>query len=337
MSAPLLEVRDLVVSFATPHGRVRAVDGVSFHVAPRETVAIVGESGSGKSVTQLAILGLLPSPPARIESGGAQFDGRDLLALSPRELRGIRGRDVAMVFQDPMTSLNPFLTVGRQLEEVLEIHTKLGRRERRDRAIEALRSVGIAEPERRVDAHPHQMSGGMRQRVLIAMALICSPKLVIADEPTTALDVTVQAQVLELLQETTRAVGAAVVLISHDLGVVAGVADRVVVLYAGRVCESGPTRDVFHTPAHPYTRGLLDSVPRLDTHGERLVPIPGLPPDPARRPPGCPFAPRCALADDRCRVDAPALRPTSASAAHTFACHHSAAATTADETGEVGP
>ena len=319
-SAPLLEVRGLRTAFRSEGGDVVAVRDLSFTLHRGETLGIVGESGSGKSVTQLSLLGLLPSPPARIEAGQALFDGENLLAMSQEELRRIRGRKIAMIFQDPMTSLNPFLRVGTQLMEVLETHTTLPAPERRARAIALLQQVGIPEATKRMDQYPHELSGGMRQRVMIAMALLCDPELLVADEPTTALDVTIQAQILELLQVLKTERGTAIVLITHDLGVVAGMADRVLVMYAGSVMEEAPTAALFAGPHHPYTIGLLRSLPRLDA-GDRqaLVPIPGQPPDLARLPDGCPFAPRCPFAIGLCHEAMPDERVVGPD--HRVRCH----------------
>jgi peptide/nickel transport system ATP-binding protein len=316
VSEPLLRVRDLKTYFVTEQGRgtARAVDGVSFDVQPGETLGIVGESGCGKTVTSLSILRLIPEPPGHIRPGSfIEFEGRNLLTLEPRELRAIRGNQIAMVFQEPMTSLNPVFTVGDQIAEAAIVHQHLGRGPARRRAIEMLKLVGIPDPEERVDDYPHQMSGGMRQRVMIAMALVCHPKLLIADEPTTALDVTIQAQILELLERLQSELGMAVMLITHDFGVVAGSADRVVVMYAGQVVEQAPTAELFAHPLHPYTEGLLASVPRLDTPGstgrtrERLRAIPGQVPPATAWPPGCRFHPRCQYAWDRCRAEEPPL------------------------------
>ncbi len=309
MSAPVLEVRDLSVRFETHQGTVRAVDRVSFSISREETLGLVGESGSGKSVTSLAVMGLVPSPPGVVEGGEVRFGGRDLLRLTDEELRRLRGAEIAMIFQDPMTSLNPLLTIGLQLSEVLEVHRGMTRREARRRAAAALGDVGIPEPEARLDSHPHELSGGMRQRVMIAMALLCDPKVLIADEPTTALDVTIQAQILELLADLQRRHGTAILLITHDLGVVAGRADRVHVMYAGRIVERADTRDLFARPAHPYTRGLLRSVPSVAA-GERrpLASIEGQPPDLSALPPGCAFAPRCERARAACEAEPPAER-----------------------------
>jgi oligopeptide transport system ATP-binding protein len=304
----MLSVRDLSVRFDTPHGSVRAVDGVSFELHEGETLGLVGESGSGKSVTNLALLGLVPSPPGVVEAREVRFGERDLATLPPAELRRIRGNEIAMIFQDPMTSLNPLLTVGRQLTEVLEEHRGLSRSEARTLCARGLGDVGIPEPEARLDAWPHELSGGMRQRVMIAMALLCRPRVLIADEPTTALDVTIQAQILELLADLQERHGTAIVLITHDLGVVAGMADRVHVMYAGRLVEAARTDDLFGRPLHPYTEGLLASVPSFDGDPtQALASIPGQPPDLVDLPPGCAFAPRCPLASDACRARTPLL------------------------------
>lgn len=301
----LLSIRDLHTYFRTEDGVVKAVDGVSFNLAEGETLGIVGESGSGKSVTCLSLLRLVPSPPAYFPGGEVRFDGHDLLKLTEAEMEKIRGDKIAMIFQDPMTSLNPYLTVERQLTEVLEIHRNLSRTEARSLCIEMLGKVGIPSPAKRIDQYPHEYSGGMRQRVMIAMALLCNPRLLIADEPTTALDVTIQAQILELISELKRDLNMGVILITHDLGVVAGTTDRIAVMYAGRIVEYGRTDEVFQNPRHPYTRGLLQSVPRLDQQDAELTAIPGLPPDLSALPSGCPFHPRCELASERCRVDYP--------------------------------
>jgi len=301
----LLSIRDLQTHFRTEDGVVKAVDGVSFDLAEGETLGIVGESGSGKSVTCLSLLRLVPSPPAFFPGGEVRFDDRDLLKLSEAEMEKIRGDKIAMIFQDPMTSLNPYLTVERQLTEVLEVHRDLSRAEARSLCIEMLGKVGIPSPDKRIDQYPHEYSGGMRQRVMIAMALLCNTRLLIADEPTTALDVTIQAQLLELISELKRDLNMGVILITHDLGVVAGTTDRIAVMYAGRIVEYGQTDDVFENPRHPYTRGLLQSVPRLDQQDAELTAIPGLPPDLSALPGGCPFHPRCELANDRCRSDYP--------------------------------
>jgi oligopeptide transport system ATP-binding protein len=303
---PVLEIRDLRTYFQSDESVVKAVDGVSVSVRRGETIGIVGESGSGKSVACLSALGLVPRPPAFHPSGQVRYQGRDLLALSERELERLRGNRLAMIFQDPLTSLNPYLRVSRQLTEVLEVHRGASAAAARRAAIAMLERVGIPDAPRRIDQYPHQFSGGMRQRVMIAMALLCEPEVLFADEPTTALDVTIQAQILELIAELKAKFGTAVVLVTHDLGVVAGTTDRVAVMYAGRIVEEGPTAEVFAAPAHPYTRGLLASLPRLDAAGrEPLTAIPGLPPDLGHLPAGCPFHPRCAEAQDRCRGEYP--------------------------------
>jgi peptide/nickel transport system ATP-binding protein len=321
----LLEVENLQTHFRTPDGVNRAVDGVSFHVDEGETLAIVGESGCGKSVTANSILRLIPEPPGRI-AGSIRFHGTDLLKLSDRAMRDIRGNDISMIFQEPMTSLNPVLTVARQLGETLRLHQGLDKRAAEARAIEMLALVGIPEPRRRVREYPHQMSGGMRQRVMIAMALACTPKLLIADEPTTALDVTIQAQILELMADLKRKVGAAIVLITHDLGVVAEVAERVMVMYAGRKVEEAPVGKLFRAPRHPYTQGLLGAVPKLGSSltgvETKLAEIPGVVPSLKERIPGCVFAGRCPLATDLCREIAPALEAKAPG--HVAACHYAA-------------
>ncbi len=304
---PLLSVDDLRVEFWTQRGTVYAVNGVSFEIAAGETLGIVGESGCGKSVTSLAILGIL-SRNGRVTSGRAVFEGRDLIGLSDRELRRIRGRDIAMIFQDPMTSLNPVLTIGRQIRESLQTHLGLDRKQAEARAVELLEQVGIPKARDRVGDYPHQFSGGMRQRAMIAMALACEPKLLIADEPTTALDVTIQAQILDLLRSVVAERDTALILITHDLGVVAGMCERVHVMYAGMVVEAGSAESVFATPRHPYTFGLLQSVPRLDTpRGRPLHPIEGAPRDMLRPPAACPFAPRCAYEVEKSRQEVPPL------------------------------
>ncbi len=304
----VLEVEDLSVRFETRGGTVRAVDGVSFHVEEGETLSIVGESGSGKTVASLAVLGLVPCPPGVVEARRVALEGRDLLTLSPAELRAVRGNEVSMIFQDPMTSLNPLLTVGRQLSEVLEVHRGTSPREARVLCAKGLSEVGIPAPEERLDAYPHELSGGMRQRVMIAMALLLEPRVLIADEPTTALDVTIQAQILELLRKLQQDHGTAIVLVTHDMGVVAGQADRVHVMYAGRIVEDSATRPLFSNPLHPYSRGLLESVPTLDGDATaKLHSIPGQPPDLADLPPGCAFAPRCPLVREHCEREVPPL------------------------------
>ncbi len=304
----LLEIEDLRVQFFTSEGIVRAVDGITYHVDAGETVAIVGESGSGKSVSALSILRLVPDPPGKIMGGKVKFNGEDLLQIDDIAIRRVRGRDIGMVFQEPMTSLNPVLSIGRQLTETLEQHLSSNKVEAHARAIELLGLVGISEPERRLKQYPHHLSGGMRQRVMIAMSLACNPKLIIADEPTTALDVTIQAQILELMKDLTRHMGVALIIITHNLGVVARYADRVNVMYAGRIVESGVAEDIYHRPRHPYTRGLLRSVPRLDQpRGERLEPIFGQPPDMTQLDDGCAFRPRCPFAVGRCEHERPDL------------------------------
>ena len=306
----LLTVKDLAVRFETHHGTVRAVDGISFDMEEGETLGLVGESGSGKSVTNLALLGLIPSPPG-VMSGQVHFDGQEISALSEPELRKVRGNRIAMIFQDPMTSLNPLLTIGRQMTEVLELHKGRSRSEALRLSATGLGEVGLSEPEKRLAQYPHELSGGMRQRVMIAMGLLCEPRLLLADEPTTALDVTIQAQILELMAEVQRKHGTAIILVTHDLGVVAGTADRVAVMYAGRIVEEGPTSQLFQTPHHPYTQGLLSSVPRLDSDTSHdLSSIPGTPPDLADMPSGCAFAPRCPIAQPECTKTRPGLLPS---------------------------
>jgi oligopeptide/dipeptide ABC transporter ATP-binding protein len=303
----LLSVEDLRVEFWTRRGTVHAVNGVSFDIAAGETLGIVGESGCGKSVTSLAILGILPRA-GRVTGGRAVFEGEDLIGRPDRELRKIRGKEIAMIFQDPMTSLNPVLTVGRQIRESIETHFDLDRKEAEKRVVELLDQVGIPEAKRRARDYPHQFSGGMRQRAMIAMALACEPKLLIADEPTTALDVTIQAQILDLLRALVAERDTALVMITHDLGVVAGMCERVHVMYGGMVMETGPAEDVFRSPRHPYTLGLLQSVPRLDTpRGRKLHPIEGAPRDMLRPPSACPFAPRCAYEVEQSRQEVPPL------------------------------
>ena len=306
--AKLLELEDLKTQFFTTAGTVKAVDGVSYDVEEGETVGIVGESGCGKSVSALSILRLIPDPPGKIVGGKILFMGRNLLELSDVEIRKVRGADIAMVFQEPMTSLNPVLTIGRQITETLEHHLGVGREEADARAVELLDLVGISDAERRLKQYPHHFSGGMRQRVMIAMALSCEPKLIIADEPTTALDVTIQAQILELMKDLTRRLGVALIIITHNLGVVARYADRVNVMYAGKIVEKGSARQIYHNPSHPYTLGLLASVPRLDhKRGTKLVPIVGQPPDLTLLDQGCAFRPRCRFAVDRCTHEIPPL------------------------------
>jgi oligopeptide/dipeptide ABC transporter ATP-binding protein len=317
--AALLEVRNLRTSFLSAAGAVRAVDGVSWDIEQGETVALVGESGCGKSVSALSIMRLVSEPAGRIEGGEILYKGRDLLKLSEEEMRAVRGRDIAMIFQEPMTSLNPVLSIGRQLTEGLEIHMKMNPAQARARALELLAMVGIADPGRRLAQYPHHFSGGMRQRLMIAMALACNPSLILADEPTTALDVTIQAQILELMRDLSRRLGVAMLIITHNLGVVARYADRVNVMYAGRIIERARAGELYANPRHPYTLGLLRSVPRLDEpRRARLDPIEGQPPDLARLPPGCAFAPRCAYRVERCAESAPALAALGAE--HSSAC-----------------
>ena len=319
----ILEVENLQTHFRTPDGINRAVDGVSFHVEAGETLAVVGESGCGKSVTAMSILRLIPEPPGKI-AGAIRFNGKNLLDLSEVEMRSIRGNEISMIFQEPMTSLNPVLTVGLQIGETLRLHQGMSARQAEDRAVDMLKLVGIPEPERRVKEYPHQLSGGMRQRVMIAIALACNPKLLIADEPTTALDVTIQAQILDLMRDLKHRVGAAIVLITHDLGVVAEVAERVVVMYAGRKVEEAKVGPLFRNPRHPYTQGLLGSVPKLgsslDGTETRLQEIPGLVPSLKQKLQGCVFASRCAYATDLCRSVAPGLEEKAPG--HIVACHY---------------
>ena len=338
-TTPLLRVEGLRTQFRTRDGIVRAVDGVSFDVHPGETLAIVGESGCGKSVTAMSILRLLPMPPARIVAGSITFDGRDLLGLSEDEMRNVRGNLISMIFQEPMTSLNPVLTIGDQVAEALMLHRGLDRKAATARAIDMLNKVQIPEAARRVRQYPHQLSGGMRQRVMIAMALACGPRLLIADEPTTALDVTIQAQILELMRNLGRETGASIILITHDLGVVAEMAQRVVVMYAGRKVEQASVESLFAHPRHPYTAGLLGSMPHLggslkepaDAPPKRLVEIPGMVPSLKEDTPGCLFAPRCPRASERCRLEVPALAEFDQG--HFAACWHpiSQPIATADE------
>jgi len=329
MAQPLLKVESLGVEFKTDDGVVRAVDDVSFAIAPGETLGIAGESGSGKSVTNLALMGLIPTPPGRIVAGRAEFrprdgSGGDLLTMSPEELRKLRGRKIAMIFQDPMTSLNPLLTVAEQLTEMTRLHLGYTPEQALAHAIKMLEQVGIPGAAQRVHEYPHQFSGGMRQRVMIAMALSCGPDLLIADEPTTALDVTIQAQILELLRELQRGDESrkqmGIIFITHDLGVMANICNRVVVMYGGRIVEEAPVDELFARPRHPYTLGLLRSRPRLDAaRDERLEPIPGQPPDLTNLPSGCAFHPRCKFAQDICKTQRPELRPSPTGG--RFACH----------------
>ena len=305
---PLLEVKNLRTQFFTQDGVVRAVDDVSFDILPGETLGIVGESGSGKSITAMSIMRLIPSPPGKIVSGTIKFEGEDILSMSDEEIRSVRGNKIAMIFQDPMTSLNPVLTVNKQIGETLELHMGMPRSQSKQRAIELLRMVGIPNPEQRVDQYPHQFSGGMRQRVMIAMALSCNPTLLIADEPTTALDVTIQAQILDLMRSLQAEHNTSLIMITHDLGVVAGMTDRTNVMYAGHVVESAETEELFENPRHPYTVGLLNSIPRVDARTkEKLDPIRGLPPDLIDLPDMCPFLPRCDYAREKCEQQNPPL------------------------------
>lgn len=307
MSEVLLSVRDLRTYFHTDAGVVKAVDGVSFDVRRGEVLGIVGESGSGKSITAMSILGLVPIPPGRIESGEILWKGKDLLTATEKELQSIRGAQISMIFQDPMSSLNPVYTIGNQIEEMIRTHQALTKKQARTKAIEMLALVGIPAPGDRVDDFPHQFSGGMRQRAMIAMALACEPELLICDEPTTALDVTVQAQVLEVIEKSAAELGAAIMLITHDLGVVAGMTDRVMVMYGGQIVERAEVEDLYYRPRMPYTWGLLSSMPRVDRLGSRLIPIPGAPPLMSRPPAGCRFSPRCAHAKPVCTEAVPEL------------------------------
>jgi len=305
----LLSVSNLRVVFGSERGELAAVDDIGFDVSEGEVLGIVGESGSGKSVTALSIMGLLPKPPARVTAGSIKFQGADLLRLSEREMRRVRGPGIGMIFQEPMTSLNPVFPIGDQLMETIRVHERVSPAARRERAVAMLARVGIAEPERRLRDYPHQLSGGMRQRVMIAIALACNPKLLIADEPTTALDVTIQQQILELLLDLREELGMAIVIITHNMGVVAEMADRVLVMYAGRIVERAPVTELFERPAHPYTRGLLESIPTLADERDRLKTIPGMLPNPAALPPGCRFEPRCQWRIAECTAAVPSLMP----------------------------
>ena len=319
--APLLEVKNLKTHFFTADGVVKAVDGISYDVAEGEVVGIVGESGCGKSVGAMSIMRLVASPPGRIVDGEVLFGGEDLVQMDEKEMRSIRGNSISMVFQEPMTSLNPVLTVGRQLTETLELHQNMNKSEARERASELLTMVGIPDSETRLDDYPHQFSGGMRQRVMIAMALSCNPKLIIADEPTTALDVTIQAQILELMKNLTRDLGVAMIIITHNLGVVARYADRVNVMYAGKIIESGTAADIYYRPHHPYTLALLKSVPRMDQQRQaKLDPVEGQPPDLTMLDEGCAFRPRCLFASEECAKSFPALEEVAPG--HKTACFH---------------
>lgn len=313
----ILEVKNLHVTFTTYGGTVQAVRGVDFHLNKGETLAIVGESGCGKSVTSNAIMRLIPNPPGKITAGNIKFKGKDLTKISEKQMRSVRGVDISMIFQDPMTALNPTLTIGTQLIEGLKQHRKLSDNEAKKRALEMMELVGIPNPVERMKQYPHQFSGGMRQRIVIAIALICEPELLIADEPTTALDVTIQAQILELFEKIQEVTGVSIILITHDLGVVAKIADRIAVMYAGKIIETGTKRDIFYNPEHPYTKGLLNSVPRLDMKG-KLKPIDGTPPDLFSPPQGCPFTARCPFAMEVCNKVYP--ESTAISDSHTVDC-----------------
>ena len=311
MSSPELEIQNLTVSFPTPRGKLTAVNGISFHLNPGETLALVGESGCGKTVSALSILRLIEEPPGKIKSGEILFDDKDLLKLTKKELQAHRGKDIAMVFQDSMTSLNPVLTIGEQIIEILLRHTSLSRKEAREKSLKLLEQVEIASPKEKLDQYPHQLSGGMRQRAMIAMALSCSPRILIADEPTTALDVLIQAQILDLLKKIKNETQMSILLITHDLGVVAEIAKRVMVMYAGEIVESGPVLDLFRSPLHPYTIGLMKSIPTLKpTQGKlpKLNEISGVVPSLSQIPSGCPFHPRCPSAETRCKTEKPKLK-----------------------------
>ncbi|MCZ8374441.1 MAG: ABC transporter ATP-binding protein [Beijerinckiaceae bacterium] len=331
VTTPLLSVKGLRTWFHTFGGIVKAVDGVSFDVAPGEIMGLVGESGGGKSMIGFSIMGLI-DPPGRVEAGSIEFGGRDLARLGEDEMRSIRGKEIAMIFQDPMTALNPLYTIGNQIEETLALHTTLSARERREKAIEMLHKVGIPQPEQRLHHYPHQFSGGMRQRVVIAIAMIARPRLLIADEPTTALDVTIQAQLLRLMRQQVEESGTSLILITHDLAAVSQMADTIVVLYCGRIVERGPAGDIIARPRHPYTRGLIDSIPHetdIDGAKRRLSQIPGNVPDIRKLPPGCAFAPRCPRASGLCRMQDPVLSEREGTGdgqgprrLHATACHH---------------
>jgi len=321
MTGPELEVKHLKISFCGNGQKLTAVNGISYSLNKGEILAIVGESGCGKTVSALSILRLIPEPPGRIESGNILFNSMDLLKLSPRQLRDIRGRDISMIFQDPLTCLNPVLSLGDQITEPILRHTSLSRKEARERAIELLRRVEIPSPAEKMQQFPHQLSGGMRQRIMIAMALSCSPRILIADEPTTALDVLIQAQIIDLLEQLKEQTGMSVILITHDLGIVTEIAQRVIVMYAGDIVESGPAKQMFHAPLHPYTLGLKNSVPKLGGNKEgrkHLTEIPGNVPSPNQLPAGCPFHPRCPSVMERCKSEKPALRE--AEPGHTVSC-----------------
>ncbi|MCB8938595.1 MAG: ABC transporter ATP-binding protein [Ardenticatenaceae bacterium] len=319
MTTSILKVSDLVTRFYTEDGIVHAVNGISYTLKEGESMAIVGESGSGKSVGVLSIMGLIPDPPGKVEAGEVLYNGRNLLKLSTNEMRQIRGRDIAMIFQDPMTSLNPVLTVGQQLTEALRLHLGMNEEQADVRAAELLKIVGIPDAADRLNDFPHQFSGGQRQRVMIAMALSCNPSILIADEPTTALDVTIQAQIVDLVKRLQEEMGMAIIWITHDLGIVAGMVDKVSVMYAGFIVEQGPVRDVYKKTSHPYTLGLLESIPKLDSKEKtRLYTIKGLPPDLLQEPNSCPFAPRCPFVIDKCRQENPPLKPVEPN--HLAAC-----------------
>lgn len=315
----LLEVKGLKTRFFTEDGVVHAVNGISYELDEGRTLGIVGESGCGKSVSVLSIMRLIPEPPGKIVGGEVLYEGRDLLKMDTDEIRRVRGKEIAMVFQDPMTSLNPVLTIGRQIDEALELHLGMDKRQARKRTIELLQMVGIPEAAQRADDYPHQFSGGMRQRVMIAMALSCNPRILIADEPTTALDVTIQAQIIDLVKRLRDDIGMAIIWITHDLGIIAGLAEKVIVMYAGYIVERASVKDLYADPRHPYTIGLLGSLPRLDeARKRRLFSMRGLPPDLINMPPGCPFAPRCDYVIDRCREEMPPLEPVELD--HEIAC-----------------
>ena len=319
MTKPILEVSDLVTRFYTEDGIVHAVNGISYTLKEGESMALVGESGSGKSVGVLSIMGLIPDPPGKVEAGEVLYNGRDLLKLSANEMRQVRGRDIAMIFQDPMTSLNPVLTVGQQLTEALRLHLGMNEEQADVRAAELLRIVGIPDSSDRLNDFPHQFSGGQRQRIMIAMALSCNPSILIADEPTTALDVTIQAQIVDLVKRLQEELGMAIIWITHDLGIVAGMVDKVSVMYAGFIVEQGPVRDVYKKTSHPYTLGLLESIPKLDSKEKtRLYTIKGLPPDLLQEPNRCPFSPRCPFVIDKCLQENPPLKPVAPN--HLAAC-----------------
>jgi oligopeptide transport system ATP-binding protein len=313
-----LEVRDLRTYFDTDDGVVKSVNGVSFHLDRNETLGIVGESGSGKSVTSLSIMRLVKQPPGRFASGEILLEGDDLLKKSKREMRAVRGNRIAMIFQDPLTSLNPVLTIGRQMTEGIRLHLGVSKREARDQSIERLREVGLPRADERLDDYPHQFSGGQRQRIMIAMALSCDPEILIADEPTTALDVTIQAQILRLMQRLQERKGSGIIMITHDLGVVARIADRIMVMYAGRIAEYGTVEEIYYAPSHPYTWGLLKSVPSVSARNDRLIPIPGTPPSLINPPEGCPFRPRCRFSQDVCKTPPPYKE---VSPGHFSLCH----------------